>query len=628
MKKTILLLTGLFAFVALQAQWVNNPTTNTFIANTSTDAGEIYISTDHVSGDTYMQWSQFTSTGGWGPKVQRLNFAGEPQWAASGIEPAYQHILPSYSQGFAIAATTDNAVVSCFSTEAGHSVAVKINADGTFAWGEQGIMLFGGAGGSRTELLADDEGGVWALATDLTNSYLCYIDANGNAYPTATISDKDGKMCTFGLMVPAPDGNVFVVYEKEQWAFSYYYEKDVRVVGYNKDGVQITEDIQLMAPQTVGGSYIHHVVPDGLGGGYAYIWHSGLGNTFNTYVFHFDQFGASTITDPNGIPVHTTLPSYMYIDAYATVDPESHDLLIVYQQTDSDTQSQCQLFVNRITTYGERLWGEGMLVLDNGTTPCGGTRIDAFEYGDGFSVIYHKGVNQTGYESTVEAKGYDMDRTLLWTTEMCTNPYPKTGDDNSSGFYGGQNIVAWVNSNTGGLYGQNIGQNGEMGEVTPPTPPTPCYAPKDFDGQYVYDMESQSFGAELTWTAPEEIPLQYHLYREDLGRGTIETIEIDGNATSYYDETGIGYFDYKLTAIHEHCESNFALTANGDDNIFIEVTSLPENTDEPIVTLLKVYTMNGQQIRCTNTEELSRGVYIFQGLTQTGKLVNQKIIVK
>ena len=121
-------------------------------------------------------------------------------------------------------ATSDNAVVSCFATEAGHTVAVKINADGTYAWGEQGLTLFGGAGNSRTELLAGDDGGVWALGTDTDfgNLYLCYIEANGTLNPTITISDDNGMLCMFGLLVPNKNG-VFVVYEKEQWAYTYFY---------------------------------------------------------------------------------------------------------------------------------------------------------------------------------------------------------------------------------------------------------------------------------------------------------------------------------------------------------------------------------------------------------------------
>ena len=618
MKKTILLSLLMLAVVALHAQWGDNPAINTFIASSSSDAGEIYLSTDPVSGDTYVQWTQFAANG-WSPTLQRLSFDGTPQWGNNGIHINGQN-FSSYSEGIAMVATTDGGVVSCFSNEAGHCYAVRINADGSFPWGESGVMLFGGQGGSRTEIIAGDDGGVWVLGADYTNSYLCYIDADGTKNPTITISDANGKSCGFGLMVPAPNGNVFVVYEKEQWAYTYYYEKELWVIGYDKDGNAISPDTQLMSAQTFGGSYCHYVVPDGMGGGYVFLWHPAIGGVFNTYVFHFDQYGASTFPSLNGTPVHSTDPNNFYLDAYATVDPESHDLLIVYQQTDALTQSQCVLLVNRINEVGETLWGDGVRVLDNGTTPCGGTRIDAFEYGDGFAVIYHKGTNQTGYQSTIEAKGYDMECNLSWTTEMCTAAYPKTGDQNSTGFHGGQNIVAWVNSSSGGVYGQNIGQNGHMGEIAPPIPPTPCDAPTNFQGEYVYT--NVMFGPMLSWDAPETTPLHYNLYCEE----TKEVIEIDAEYTSYFEDRDIGNYVYRLTAVYADCESDYALTPEGADYVLIEVTSVPEDSDETIVTLMKVYNMKGQLIE-KNPDELSPGIYIFQGITQNGKFVNQKRII-
>ncbi|MBQ6084511.1 MAG: T9SS type A sorting domain-containing protein [Bacteroidales bacterium] len=623
MKKTLTLIIVMTAFITVSAQWVNDPASNTFLANTSADAGEIYISTDPVSGDTYMQWCQFASNG-WVPKVQRLNAAGEPQWDASGLQPAAQHTLASWSQGVAMAATTDNAVVSCFSTEAGNSVAVKINADGTFAWGDAGITLFNGAGGSRTELLAGDDGGVWALATDNTNSYLCYINADGTTNPTITISD-DTQICTFGQLVPTNDGNVFLVYEKEQWAYTYFYEKDIRVVGYNKNGTQISEDIQLMSPVTIPGAYIHYVVPDGLGGGYVYIWHAGgIGGTFNTYVFHFNHNGASTINDLNGIPVHSADPDYFYISASATVDPDSHDLILFYEQTDEYSQTQCKLYMNRITSYGERVWDEGILVLDNGTTPCGGLNIDAFEYGGGFAVTYFKGLG-TGSQATVEAQGFDMNGNSLWNTQMSSTTYNKTGCDNTSGFHGGQNIISWVNSNSGGLYGQNIGQLGEMGEVTPPTPPAPCDAPTNLQGEYYYEGPG-NWGVNMSWTAPQETPLHYNLYVTDPS-GCNTTYEIPSNYNSCIMPTSIiGDVIIQLTAVYDDCESDYALTPDGENYLLIELTSIPENEYEEIVNVIEIYNINGQLTNTLNINDLNQGIYIIKGVTQSGKTAIRKIV--
>ena len=623
MKKLLLLFTCLIAFTALQAQWVNNPASNTFLANSSADAGEVYLATDPVSGDTYVQWSQFVSSGGWGVKVQRLNAGGEPQWGADGLLPCAQHTMASSSQGFAMAVTTDNAVVSCFSTNLGQSIAVKINADGTFAWGNAGITLFGGAGGSRTELLAGEDGGVWALATDMINTYLCYIEANGTTHPTITISDDTGRGCLFGQMVPAPNGNVFIVYETEQWATSYFYEKDIRVVGYSKDGTQISDDIQLMEPVVIPGSYVHHVVPDGFGGGYVYIWHAGgTGGTHNTYVFHFDQYGTNTINDPHGIPVHSIDPDNLYLDAYATLDPETHDLIIAYEQTDSYSQSESRIYANCINVIGERLWGEGRLVAEYlGGNQYSNILVDAFEYGGGFCVIFSEG---DGYNEIVKAVGMDDKANQIWATTMSSTSYPRYMCENTTGFREGQNVIAWINSTgsvtggPGGLYGQNIGWDGTMGDITPPTPPAPCFAPTNFRGEYVYS--EAIMGALISWDAPETTPLHYNLYRE----GIKDVIEIDPETSFYFEELGVGDYIYKLTAVYDDCESDYAITESGDNYLIINVTGVPEDTDEEIVTVTRVYTLSGQTIRNANLEELSQGVYIVQGLSKDGKLINKK----
>ena len=619
MKKLVLFLVGLFAFTSLQAQWVDDPATNTFIANSSADAGEVYLSTDEVSGDTYLQFNQMRSNG-WVPTLQRLTFEGIPQWGDNGITITGQ-TFSSWSEGIAMVATNDVGVVSCFSNAAGQSVAVRINADGTFPWGEQGITLFGGQGGSRTELLAGNDGGVWALGTDYNNTYLQYVNADGTLGPAITMGDGEHQYM-FGLMVPSVDDRVLVVFEKENWAYTYYYEKSIYVACYTREGEQIGNETLLMLPQTIGGSYCHYVVPDGEGGGYAYIWHPAIGGAFNTYVFHFDVNGISTISDQNGIPVHSTDPSNFYLSAYGTVDPVSHDLIIAYEQTDASTQSQSRIYMNRITATGERVWGEGILVADNNGSSYSEIKVDAFEDGSGFSIIYNQG---DGYNSIVEAKGFDMDGNQLWSKCMSSNSYSKAMCENSTGFHMGQNIVAWVNSSNGSVYGQNIGPDGTMGPIEPPV--ITCFPPENLEGEYVYDMEEQLFGVKISWIAPETQPLHYNLYRYSEIYKDQVIIEVEADATSYFDECGLGQYTYQLTAVYEHCESDFALTPEGEDFVQIEVTGIEENVDNRIINVLNVYNMKGQRISANHMSELNTGVYILQGLTEDGRLVSQKVMV-
>ena len=623
MKRLSLILMALAVTFALQAQWVDDPVNNTFIANCDNDDGEIYIVTNPNTGDTYVQWEGFSSNG-WSPNLQRLNFEGEPQWGDDGI-----HIggleFSSYSEGVSMTTTADGGVVSCFADYEGYTYAVKINADGTFAWGEQGLRLFDGHGFSRTELVAGTDGGFWALGADYDNSYLQYVNADGTLNPYATIS-ASGYKCMFSQLTLSLNNYVFVTYERLGSGF--YTNKDIYLAGYDTNGVQITPNVLLMSEQAFQSTYIHYAIPDGLGGGYAYIWHPAFDQAFNVYVFHYDASGASTINDTNGIPVHSSDPSNYYGEANGTVDPVTHNLVIAYEQTDALTQSQSRIYVNCISPTGEKIWNDGILVADYEGVSYSNILIDAFEDGNGYTVIYTKSSASNPYFYTIEAIGLNKDGDQIWAKTISSNAYRRTLCDNSAGFHMGQNIVTWVNCMNGGLYAQNIGPDGTMGYIEPIPPVPACPAPENFEGQYVYDDETQSFGAMLTWIAPERQPLHYNLYVTDPA-GCTTTVEIEPTETEYYDETSIiGTVVYRLTAVYEVCESDFALTPDGMNYVSIDITGIEENIDNRIVTVLNIYNMNGQRITVSNMDELNTGVYIIQGLTEDGRLISQKVMVE
>lgn len=621
MKRLSLLLVAFAITFGLQAQWVDDPSSNTRVANCANGAAEVYVSTDVSTGDSYVQW-HYQDENGWSPWVQRLDFYGVPQWPANGIHVTTPDFA-TWSPGYSMTAV-NGGVVTVFRTLGPHHWAVKINADGTFPWGEHGIVLFDGEGGGRSEVLStypyNHDEGVWALGTDMDSTFLQYIDADGTLRPKVTIKDPV-KKCSNGLLVPAQDG-VFVVYSKHTLQGYTTYNKEIHVAGYNKNGEQIFPEALLFGQQAVGASYVHYAIPDLQEGGYVYQFHNGIGGVYNTYVTHFDKDGTPTISDPNGIAVHSPDYSNYYTNAYATVDPSSNDIIIAYLQKDVASQSQHRIYVNRITESGEKPWGDGILVADYTGNSYSDIYVDANDVTDGFVVTYSTG------QGTIETVGYDNEGNVQWSTTMSSTRYNKTISENTPGFHNGQNIVAWINSDDGGVYGQNIGWDGTMGYIEPVIPTPDCLAPENFDGEYVYDDETQTYGALLTWTAPETQPLHYNLYVTDPS-GCTTTVEIDPVETEYFDETTvIGTVMYRLTAVYENCESDFALTPDGEDYIIIEMTSVPENdNDNEIVTLLKIYSVHGQLIHNANMGELSSGVYIVQGLTASGKFVTKKVVV-
>ena len=534
MKKLSLLFMAMVASFALQAQWTDNPAQNSIIAVNDTTQDHvvagIYTMTDAVTNDTYVQWESFSHDNGMAPAIQRLTPDGTPQWGEGGIR-FNQFNFMNVTANIPLAITTDHDVVSCFVTADSVTVALRFHPDGTYAWGEQGITLFGGNGDKRTDVIAGKDGGVWALGSDERNIYMQYVNADGTLNPLITLEpDNDTIQYMFGHLVLRDDNSVFVIYE-HNWlqpgSYSDWGTKEIHLTGFAVDGTQTISDIVLMQSVDCVLAYRHSVEPDGLGGGYTYISLAGdtLNHNFQVYVQHFDANGSSTISDPYGANVHSSDPNHLYLDPYVSIEPVTHDLLIAYLQTNTQWRNH-KVYANRITATGERIWDEGVLVYEAEgeqyglSAPC----ISAFEDGSGFAVTYFR-LDEIGDTKryTLEAAGYDMNCNVLWSKQLCSNNIAKTLPETISGFKNGQNIIAWGKLDKNLIYAQNFGVDGTMGQ--------------GLDVEEIYEDE------------------------------------------------------------------------------------------EEIVNVVRIFNVNGQVIQCNDLNQLNTGVYIIQGKTESGKIVNKKIVL-
>lgn len=466
---------AMVASFALQAQWTDDPVNNNIIAVGDTTenhvVGGIITITDAVTNDTYVQWLCHGENGD-APSLQRLTPDGTPQWGESGIRFNQFDFLDA-SANIPLAITTDHDVVSCFSTADAVTVALRFHPDGTYAWGEQGITLFGGNGDKRTDVIAGKDGGVWTLGSDVRNLYLQYVNADGTLNPLITLEpDNDTIQYMFGKLVLRDDNSVFLTYEHvwiEPDSHQGFGTKEIHLTGYAVDGTQTISDIVLMPTITCINTYRHSVEPDGLGGAYAYISlpYDTVNPVFKIYVFHYNANGSSTISDPYGASVHSDDPNHNYLlpNAFVSVDPVTHDLLITYIQTNTD-QKEYKVYANRITSTGERVWDEGLQVYEGGNPnyQLSAPGISAFEDGSGFAVTYFRRNDIWDTKKyTIEAAGYDMNCNVLWNTTLCSNVYPKTAPETISGFHNGQNIIAWAYLDKNIIYAQNFGVDGLMG---------------------------------------------------------------------------------------------------------------------------------------------------------------------
>ena len=273
---------------------------------------------------------------------------------------------------------------------------------------------------------------------------------------------------------------------------------------------------------------------------------------------------------------------------------------------------------------GEVVWGEGILIADSDDMEYTAAKIDAYPDGSGFMVSYQHSPGISYYETTVEAIGFDMEGNQVWQTQMNSIATEKTDADNSTGFHNGQNIIVWTNQADGNIYGQNIDVKGSMGDVGHPTT---CLAPENLAGEYFYDEATQQYGALITWDAPETTPLHYNLYRYEAIRDERDIIEVDGSETSYFDEVGQSTYTYLLTAVYEDCESDFAITEDGEYLVEVVVTGINDIVKDGEIEIQQIYNLSGQLMRINNLEDLSNGIYIIKGKTSDGQIVSQKIVI-
>ncbi len=184
-----------------------------------------------------------------------------------------------------------------------------------------------------------------------------------------------------------------------------------------------------------------------------------------------------------------------------------------------------------------------------------------------------------------------------------------------------------------------------------------CVPPQNLRGEYVW--ESGDYAALLNWNCIAADVVKFNVYRSNDNTDYELVAEVTANSTDeeyeYYDDVEIGSYYYKVKAYCENngesCESAAALTENGDDFVFVEVTSLKENVNEiriypnptngnvfveaEQIYNINVYNIVGQDVIseevnddtcCIDMSEFKEGVYFVKIDTKNGVVTKRLIL--
>lgn len=629
------------------AQWVSDPATNTLI-NNSHDVYDEIMQSRCPNGDFYVQFcnsmDQF-----WSPKLMYVSKNGVPMWS----EPVYlgQTGLIA-SHGMSICATSDNCAVSHFMSVAlGESgaYAVKVNPSGEIVWGPVQTSSINYHEKGRTEVIPDNNGGVWVSSTDFLHAiHIRHIDADGTMGTNLVIpvGEVGGG---YQKMILAPDGCVLMPYHKHESAYtSYYIDQSIWVARISQSG-ELISDNPLMSTTTTEDWSQLECVSDGLGGGYVWLQRKDDGtDCYNIYVMHFAADGTSTTYESYPIGVQTC-PADMTLHRWqssGTYDVATGDFILVFLETDKDTGSHNSMRAVRVSQTGEIVNGQGGSVI----IPTSLDRLDKFRVAsaaDKSITIVYCFAEQHGM-TCMKALGTDSNFMVTWAKDFNTNPCNAVKKEIAEGAYefaDGQFVVFFQDNRNdiNALYGQNIQPDGTLGQVVE----NPCSAPTNLAGKLIND--GTMYGAQISWTAATGNELSFNIYKGV----NPTTTELIGSTTEheYFDDlTGQeGSFTYVVKAVCQEGESDPATTPEGVGYVVVNSTGVDENCDNDItvyqngneiiidgiaVDNVEVYNISGQLVKriaenanVINVGDLNAGLYLVN-IKADGMKLSKKIIVR
>lgn len=629
------------------AQWVSDPTTNTLI-NNSHDVYDEIMQSRCPNGDFYVQFCNSMDLS-WSPKLMYVSKNGVPMWS----EPVYLGQTGLiFSHGMSMCATSDGCAVSHFVSIAlgdPGAYAVKVNTSGEIVWGPLMTSSIGYNDKGRTEVIPDNDGGVWVSSTNFLNDiHVRHINADGSMGDDLVIplGEAGGG---YQKMILASDGGILMPYHKHEAAYSgYLLDQSIWVAKISKSGELISENPLMSTTATEDWAQLQ-CVSDGLGGGYVWLQHKENGvDNYNLYVMHFSADGVSTTHDshPIGVQICPTDVTLIRYQSSGTYDVTTGDLILVFQEADRVTETQITMRAVRVSQTGEIINGlGGSVIIPTSTDKLWDFRV-ASAADKSITIVYC--FSEQHGMACMKAIGTDNNFTVVWTKDFNSNLCKSEAKQVAEGAYefaDGQFVVFFqdIRNDINALYGQNIQPDGTLGQVVE----NPCSAPTNLAGKLIND--GTMCGAHISWTAATGNELSFNIYKGV----TPSTTELIGNTTEheYFDNLAgqEGSFTYVVKAVCQEGESDPATTPEGVGYIVVNSTGVDENYDNDItvyqngndviingiaVDNVEVYNISGQLVKrvaenanVINVSDLNAGMYLIN-IKADGMKVSKKIIVR
>lgn len=465
---------------AAHAQWSSDTTTNLSIGDGPGEQAMPKIAPTS-DGGCYVSWySTFPS--GYDVRMQRLNSRGEAQWTHNGIliadraTSAVSDYVMVTDGVYAYIGFTDDRVTP-------NQVTVqKVDPAGNLLWnGAVGVNL--GAGnmiGSPPSLAMLSDGGIgviWNGTIAPTRTQIQKVDANGVPQWT-TISQGDPIAATpfQASDVQAGDnGGLIVLFVRCGGSNCVTSAKHLYAQKYNNAGLPQWGGGLPIAIYTASGlttGYFPRFLPDGAGGA-VFGWYEG-GLNRDAFIQHILSDGTPKFASP--VANTGSTPGRIRVGAGLAYDAVNEEYYLASNETNSGTQSQDRVFVQKYDSEGIRLWGDTGVTLLPTTTTSQPSFVQAQLMGDGVAVYYMKTTAAT--TRVIAAAHVDAEQTVVWDVLAASNGGEDKSRLASAISTCGYHILAFGNGSAGSSDArvQNVRTDGTFGN------PPPLLGDLDCDG--------------------------------------------------------------------------------------------------------------------------------------------------
>ncbi len=346
------------------AQWSSNPAVNLSIADRSGEQVQPKMVAT-ADGGFYISWFD-NSTGGYNVYLQRLDAAGNEQFAHNGVLVAHRNF--SSTQDYGLDIDADGNALLAYSLNDSNNVAQiaaqKVAPNGSLLWAPGGVIVSNDAGGANAPKITSTGNGtvVVGWSSSAYSIVAQKLDATGTPLWAAAGVSLVPPSGAFFLADLHGDGNGNAIvswgaqlsqFDRELWTqklaaadgASLWGSSPVKVFGGTNGALQYG----YFPPFTADGS-----------GGAVFVWYT-VTTVGDVHVQHILSDGSAAFPQ-NGVEASTDT-TQSHFEPSGAYDASTGDIYALWRETDTSTQSQIGVYAQRVDSSGNRQWGNGGKVV-------------------------------------------------------------------------------------------------------------------------------------------------------------------------------------------------------------------------------------------------------------------------